>query len=99
MKKFYLALSLIFFMIALEIFKYFADYIVFYLFLSIQLVLFISIIVLICKGAKHKAISSLMLSCALIYIITPTIIAFANTGEQNYEYVVHAGGGFLIFNI
>lgn len=99
MKKFYTVLALITLMVVLEIAKYFANFICFYLFFAIQLVLLVAIIVLMCKGAKHKAISSLMLFCASIYIITPTIIAFANAGEQNYEYVVHAGGGFLIFNI
>lgn len=82
-------------MIILEIAKYFVNYVLFYIFLALQIVSFVTIIILLCKGtkAKHKGILSVLFACSLIYIVTPTIIGFVATTNQDYDYVVHAGGG------
>ncbi len=82
-------------MLILEIIKYFANFICFYVFSAIQLILFITCTTLLCLGAmkgKNKTILSIFLSCVMVCISVPVVYAFANTEKQSYNSVVHAGG-------
>ncbi len=95
MKKFYIILSLLIIFVALEIIKYFVNFVAFYTLFAFQMAIVITCIVLLCLKPKHKVILSTGFILSLIFLFSPVIVGLARIESLpiTFNYVIHAGGG------
>ncbi len=90
--KFYAVLFITAIIIMLEVALNFCNFIGIYIILVMQLILIVVAIVYVCKGAKHKIISILLIIFSIILSYSPIIKTLTNSTTQNYQYVIHGTG-------